>query len=62
MEDDIKIKFPPRMPIDVEKEGVYNQPSERRIFDQSPCILVMGKGSSDLTTRALVNTLHRELG
>lgn len=45
----------------VEKEGVYNRLSEERIFDRFPCILVTGKGFPDLATRALVNTLHREL-
>merc|ERR1712232_322852 len=46
----------------IEKEGVYNRLSEERIFDRFPCILVTGKGFPDLSTRALVNTLHRELG
>ncbi|KAL7442454.1 hypothetical protein ACHAXH_009236 [Discostella pseudostelligera] len=46
----------------IEKEGVYNRLSEERIFDRFPCILVTGKGFPDLATRALVSTLHRELG
>ncbi|EED90408.1 spo11-like protein, partial [Thalassiosira pseudonana CCMP1335] len=45
----------------IEKEGVYNKLSEERIFDDFPCILVTGKGFPDLATRALVNTLHKEL-
>ena len=46
----------------IEKEGVYNRLSEERLFDRFPCILVTGKGFPDLATRALVHTLHKELG
>ncbi|KAL7475194.1 hypothetical protein ACHAW6_001120 [Cyclotella cf. meneghiniana] len=45
----------------IEKEGVYNRLAEERIFDKFPCILITGKGFPDLATRALVQTLHKEL-
>ena len=46
----------------IEKEGVYTRLSEDRFYDRYPCILVTGKGYPDLATRALVYTLHTELG
>lgn len=46
----------------IEKEGVYTRLSEDRFYDRYPCILVTGKGVPDLATRALVYTLHTELG
>lgn len=46
----------------IEKEGVYTRLSEDRFYDKFPCILVTGKGYPDLATRALVYTLHTELG
>jgi len=63
-EDGVEIKVSSKnakVILVIEKEGVYNRLSEERIFDRIPCILVTGKGFPDLATRALVNTLHREL-
>ena len=53
---------PPRCVIVVEKEGIYNRLSEDRFFERFPCVLVTGKGFPDLATRALVWTLHHEVG
>ncbi len=33
-----------------------------KLFEEFPCILVTGRGCPDIATRALVSTLHRELG
>ena len=64
-EDGVEIRLSSRdakVILVIEKEGVYNRMSEERIFDRFPCILVTGKGFPDLATRALVKTLHAELG
>lgn len=46
----------------IEKEGIYTRLLEDSFFDDYPCIMVTGKGFPDLATRALVHTLHNELG
>ena len=51
-----------RVILVIEHEGVFRRLAACRIFDRYPCILVTGKGNPDVATRALVYTLHRELG
>lgn len=46
----------------IEKEGAYKRLSEERFYDRYPCVLVTGRGYPDLATRALVYSLHNELG
>ncbi|KAL3803728.1 hypothetical protein HJC23_003782 [Cyclotella cryptica] len=63
-EDGVEIKVASKdakVIVVIEKEGVYNRLAEERIFDKFPCIIVTGKGFPDLATRALVQTLHKEL-
>lgn len=45
----------------IEKEGIYRRLAQDRFFDDWPCILVTGKGFPDMSTRALVHTLHTTL-
>ena len=45
----------------MEKEGIYSRLSEDRFFDKVPCIIVTGKGVSDLATRAFVKIVSEGL-
>lgn len=46
----------------VEKEGIYQELSDARLYNQLPCIIVTAHGVPDVATRALVSRLSRELG
>ena len=45
----------------VEKEGVYQELSDAKLYNQIPCILVTAHGIPDVATRAFVSRLSREL-
>jgi meiotic recombination protein SPO11 len=50
-----------RFVLVVEKEGIFQELSDAKIFNQIPCILITAHGIPDVATRALVSRLCAEL-
>ncbi len=50
-----------RFVLVIEKEGIYQELSDARFFNQFPCIMVTAHGVPDVATRAFVCRLSKEL-